>query len=569
MSIGKEVLKKPFTQLLIRYVEASGMKQNAIASAAGITYNYLHCLLIETRNPSEQVVRSLARALRLSPEQTGAFLAAAGYAPSLDLLQPSVPAVAHVDGSASVENSPAGRLAHRCYRLAQEIPQALQTPFFDEMSQLFEYARYKYLLCGGTRLTDLHYSDRTRGEDQRQISFADTSSLDLLATLVGELYSEQEWDGPKKTEAASEFQPQVADMLASIDQLTGSILAGELSAGVYRPRLVEQIREVLRQGVPWEIRRRVAEALPGICKFDVAGACQIAELLRLDRDEKYGVDIRRRVVEALASLFEADSSSLPIIIDCLRPQPGDDIYVALATGEACGDIQAKMKALRQHGAHESRGETALPLLLSAEQVEIIKIQRQLLVDRQGTELECLQFSLALHDLLCAPDAMLLSLREGLQSAEKLVQLVAARHLERLLPMKPVEALQLYKQLLQQASSRNVRRTVVRAFPSLLGSLQEGSLPTRTLARTVMLTLASDSDVHIRRTVADYAMQLFHIDREFLLAILRHLHQDRDQAIRHRLQPVALRLAQVWLVWYAETAGLVRTTKRRSGTPFGE
>ena len=213
--------------------------------------------------------------------------------------------------------------------------------------------------------------------------------------------------------------------------------------------------------------------------------------------------------------------------------------------------------------------TALPLLLSAEQVEIIKIQRQLLVDRQGTELEALQFSLALHDLLCAPDAMLLSLREGLQSAEKLVQLVAARYLERLLPMKPVEALQLYKQLLQQASSRNVRRTVVRAFPSLLASLQEGSLPTRTLARTVMLALASDSDVHIRRTVADYAMQLFHIDREFLLAILRHLHQDRDQAIRHRLQPVALRLAQVWLVWYAETAGLVHTTKRRSGTPFGE
>jgi hypothetical protein len=40
-----------------------------------------------------------------------------------------------------------------------------------------------------------------------------------------------------------------------------------------------------------------------------------------------------------------------------------------------------------------------------------------------------------------------------------------------------------------------------------------------------------------------------------------------------LRPVALRLAQVWLIWYAETAKLVSFTKRGEtqaiNRPFGE
>jgi hypothetical protein len=55
------------------------------------------------------------------------------------------------------------------------------------------------------------------------------------------------------------------------------------------------------------------------------------------------------------------------------------------------------------------------------------------------------------------------------------------------------------------------------------------------------------------------MQIFAIDREFLLVLLKCMHRDTDQAIRHRLRPVALQLAEVWLILYAETAGLVDVT----------
>lgn len=567
MSVKKELLKKPFTLLLSQHVAESGMKLNAIAFAAGITYVYLNRLLNETRHPSEQVALSLAKALRLSPEQTGEFLAAAGYAPTLALLHPPAILVPQVDVTSAAEDSQATRLAQRCYRLALEIPEALQGPFLDEMGKLVDYARYKYLLCGGVTLANLRYTSAAPGSYQE--GYMLPADLNTMATLVAELSVERDdQEEPNKAEAKP-HSPPVADMLANIDQLTGSILAGELSSALYQSRLIEQIRDILRTGVPWEIRRRITEALPGICKFDAPGACQVLEMLRLDQDDKYGVDIRRRVVEALVFLFDAAPSLFPRIVELLCPRAGDDFFVASATMEACGDLQTRMKQQQKRGAEGSMGGAFLAMPLPPEQAEILKIQRQLLVTWEGTELECLQYSLALYDLLCAPEAMLLSVQDGLQSSEKRMQLVAARYLERVLPLRPMEALQVYKFVLQEATSRNVRRTVARAMPSLLRCMNEASLPVRTLVRTVIVTLAQDSDIHIRRTVADYAMQLFHIDREFLLTILRHLHQDRDQAIRHRLQPVAMRLAEVWFIWYAEAAGLVHSTRRKTATPFGE
>ena len=139
---------------------------------------------------------------------------------------------------------------------------------------------------------------------------------------------------------------------------------------------------------------------------------------------------------------------------------------------------------------------------------------------------------------------MLSLREGLQSTEKLVQLVASRYIERLLPSRPLEALELYKLLLQSATRRNVRRAVAKALPALLQCLKEASLSVRAHARAVISDLAVDPDIYIRRAVADHAMQIFHIDREFLLILLRQMHKDTDQA-KHRRRRV--RYAQEGMV----------------------
>ena len=76
--------------------------------------------------------------------------------------------------------------------------------------------------------------------------------------------------------------------LVAIDQLTGNILPGEVSAGNYQPQLIVQTLDMLREGAPWEIRRHIAEALPGLCRLDVAGAEHLMEALRLDSDKCAG-----------------------------------------------------------------------------------------------------------------------------------------------------------------------------------------------------------------------------------------------------------------------------------------
>src|SRR5436309_13357326 len=116
---------KKFTQLLGKYVEASGMKQTRVASDANISYNYLQRLLAGDRNPSDQVVHKLAQALHLSTEQTGELLAAAGYTPPLALLQftTAQEQAEHTLPTFTAEVNQVTRLAQQFYRLTQDIPE--------------------------------------------------------------------------------------------------------------------------------------------------------------------------------------------------------------------------------------------------------------------------------------------------------------------------------------------------------------------------------------------------------------------------------------------------------------
>src|SRR5579859_1648413 len=148
---------KKFAQQLSKHIGSSGVKQTYIATNAGISYNYLQRLLSGNRNPSDQVVYKLAESLHLSPEQTGELLAAAGYAPSLALLQS--PAEQSHDNStlsaSPIETNAITRLAQQFYKLIYEIPEEYQSSFIEEMKHLLGYARYKYILSGNADILDI------------------------------------------------------------------------------------------------------------------------------------------------------------------------------------------------------------------------------------------------------------------------------------------------------------------------------------------------------------------------------------------------------------------------------
>ncbi len=564
---------KPFAQLLASHIASTGIKQTHLAATAHISYNYLQRLLAGDRHPSDQVVYHLAQALRLSPEQTGTLLAAAGHAPSQAFLQATLDAERDGIPFSAQDAHPVTRLIHRFYRLAQRVPQSRAEAFFEEMQHFLGYAHYKYLLCGGANLLDLAPGQETVAlatpTHEAEMPPEGPPQLDVIAQLVGELHHAPE-PASVTGEESSRSAQAMEQVLTAIDHFLGMVLSGEVAPLTYRPDIAQQVIDMVQAGAPWEIRRRIAEALPGLCRLDVEGACRLIEILRTDTDEIRGVDIRRRVLEALPALVEAAPVTLPTVLPLLQAQTGDDQYVALTTVEVCGDIQAILSA--QGEADQASVPTAgLSVSQLAQSRAALSRLVQQLAHADHVEQESLRFSLAVRELLAAPDTALVSLREGIQSPEKLIQWVAVRYLERLLPTRPYEVLELYQFALHTTAYRNVRRTVAKAFPSLLRCLNETALTVRTLARAVIVDLATDPDVYVRRAVADHAMHLLSIDREFLLTILRLMVKDSDQAIRSRLQPVALRLAQVWLIWYAETAGLVDTHSPRdkARTLFGE
>jgi hypothetical protein len=78
-------------------------------------------------------------------------------------------------------------------------------------------------------------------------------------------------------------------------------------------------------------------------------------------------------------------------------------------------------------SEEARLES-LTALQQENQTEGAIIEHQLLTNWKSEERESLQFSLAPHNLLGAPDTQQLSLREGLHSPDNLAQWVAACYL---------------------------------------------------------------------------------------------------------------------------------------------
>src|SRR6266568_5465482 len=145
-------MNKQFAQLLQSHMNGSGIKRTHVASVAGISYNYLTRLLAGTRRPSDQVVSSLAQALHLSGDQAAELFAVAGFLPPAALLAASEGHETNRLVPTPFLEAPSqnNRLMQQFYRLLQEVPERLRSPFLEEMRCLLGYARYKYVLSGGT-----------------------------------------------------------------------------------------------------------------------------------------------------------------------------------------------------------------------------------------------------------------------------------------------------------------------------------------------------------------------------------------------------------------------------------
>jgi len=261
----------------------------------------------------------------------------------------------------------------------------------------------------------------------------------------------------------------------------------------------------------WELKRRLAEALPALVGIDVARAIQLMTTLRADPpDPEWRTDIRRRTIEAIPTLWRARPET-DIVAPLLIWREGDEVYAALATLDALEEIgNASLAAeIRENVlAHVPQGDCPAVMMYGD------------ILDKYASD----------------PDRALAIIDAHRKDEKRLTRICIARALHRLLPARPAETLKWMRSLLQRekdrpVESQNVRRALARQTKGLIALLNG---PYDQTALTLLRTMAADEDLHIRRAICDVLPDIAVQSPQIALDLIQeYLLQDRDRFVHER------------------------------------
>ncbi len=479
--------------LLKEYLERSAYQSVSDLTQAAQSYTPMsksyvaHILRGVRQNPAYDKLMAIARALNLNVEETNRLLEAAG----LPAIRPQEPQIQ--------------RVVEALHELAESpgvSPAALRT-LVDGI----------VLMIDGTRMS--------------------LGAAPLSAKAV-------------KPATLQLPQPPTASLTPEeglIDDLLGEILA----RGEEHPldALFDSLAEAAR-GEQWEVKRRVAEALPRLVQLQPEATLRLATILRQDYHPDYRADIRRRVVEAVPRLYPYHPDEALALL-AYREQ--DELFIAMAAVEVLHDLE---KGGLINGADAA-----------------VHFERLRLADRPPLEQEVIAFlRRLLQEVDRAPDRALASLTAQRSHPERLFRIVIMRVTPRLLAGRPDQALELMLYFLrrdeagQPAEHQNLRRPVSKALPDILALLVRGQpRGQRRKIEQMLQLLAGDPDIHVRRALGDALDRLVEANVELGLATLDILIEDRDPYVRQRAWRVVLRLTDLYP---AQAAGYYAQLLTRPG-----
>lgn len=482
--------------LLREFYERSSYKSIAALAEAAKEYtplseSYLKRMLLGDRSkPGYDKLMAIARALALRPEETNHLLEVAGFAPL------------------PVRDSPAPADPH-FQRLSEAFDQLAQTPGISPEAVRLA-AHTASMVLEGYRLTHLAAQPGI--------------STDLLPPSAPALPSEKPSTVALRSLPVAALTPEEG----LIDDLLGEILArrgDEHPLGV----LFESL-EAAAQEDRWEIKRRITEALPKLVQLQPDAALRLADRLRSDYHPDYRADIRRRVVEAVPVLYRyRPEAALSLLV--YRPQ--DEVYTAMATVEVLHDL-------------ESQGVIS---------TTIAPPYRAALRLDDPTQQEAIAFlQQLLQEVRTKPDAALDSMNAHRSHPERIFRICIVRVAPRLLKSQPEAALDLIAYFLRRdeagapAEHQNLRRPVSKALPEILNLLAEQASKVPQLTGkigAILLDLAQDPDIHVRRALGDALDRLAGLDADMVVKVLDTSLQDQDPYVRQRAWRTLLQLADLY------------------------
>jgi transcriptional regulator with XRE-family HTH domain/3-methyladenine DNA glycosylase AlkC len=440
-----------FGNILKSYRERAGLSQNELAIQAGLSGSTISRVESGERSPlrKRSQVMALVKALGLTQAETDSLLSAADLAPST-----------------ATELSLHPR-DDTLYKIAQEL-EALRADIQVMPAQVRFVEETLLLVLRGARAA---------------LPQADLTSL------------------PSGTPAKS----QLSEEVRYLDDLLGDIMGGQSPAKT----LPFTVLHAAARSPHWELKRRLAEALPALIPIDPQQSLTLAKTLRDDPpDPEWRTDVRRRVIEAMPVLWQRQPQE---VAPLLRWREGDEVYAALATLDVLANI----------------GDVSLAETIKGDVLDHVDEEQRRAVALYAEVLE-----------QCAvdPDTTLRLITQQRDDDERLVRICMARPLHRLLPQRTAETLKMMRYVLRQEKGKavehqNVRRAVsshARELVDLLDSAYDES------ALALIRMLIADQDVHIRRRVCDVLNTLVERHPDLALELIQtYLLQDRDRFVHER------------------------------------
>ena len=290
---------------------------------------------------------------------------------------------------------------------------------------------------------------------------------------------------------------------SKIDELLGILIAGKWEKLKIDP--VEEFFNCLKRMCKksdFEMRRRIAEALPALFKIDLKRSKEIIEILRQDWDEGWKSDNRRRTIEALSYIAKEEKD---FVRENLQIIHGDEIFAIIAIVEILDVWKEKINS-----------------------IEAEELVKKLTVEMKGRNYKDDEISAVseLWDLLNLihynPNQSIKKFEELKDIPNIYVQICIARNLKHLCKKFPEKMLDLMEYFMREDKHKNVRRPIAKedSVECLISLLRGKQLCEK--AKNIIWKLINDEDYIIRLATFDKIEKILDINSEFGSKIIQHV-----------------------------------------------
>jgi hypothetical protein len=311
--------------------------------------------------------------------------------------------------------------------------------------------------------------------------------------------------------------------ISLIDELLGKLITGRWEITTTDPSqgFFDALEDISYYG-SYEMRRRVAEALPALYHWELKRAEKIAKVLRDDWDDKYRSDIRRRVVEGVLFLLSKKPESADFF---LSYHEKDEVFTAMAVIEIANEWFKYDRKKRLD--FFNKFHSMVQKIYSAQEIEGLNYLIDLLETISINPLEAVN-----------------KMKDASKNQNVYIRIAIARNLSKVVEKFPRQTFYLMEYFLRPEEHEWVRRPIARekSTKAIINAIKNPRL--EIIAKRVLWKLIKDSDQMIRIAAFDLVDELREIDSKLYQKIVNYVaNNEANEDLQRRAKRLLTQISQ--------------------------